>query len=414
MINKFITLLIVVAPIINCYSLPGINNVGLASVIFIIITPVMLLLTNKKIKVNAYLAYYLYVIFISLFAILNISEFEYLSITMRFMNFSLYFLIILYLGYNFFDMQLGTKYYQYACIIASVGLILQYIFHNIFFYDLYFWSNFLPLNYSSDIAEAYTLSEMRTNFAVFRPSSFFMEPSHYAQYVLPCFVLSLLSEKITNSKLRKLAISTIFFGVLLSTSLNGLIVLIISILLFLCKNIGSKKVFIYSGLILALCMVAFSFLDFDYFNGIIGRLGSLGNEELNSVNIRLLAGYFLFLDFNFINQIFGCSPFLLREYLNNLGSYFYMYYDSTYMNSVAYLLCTTGVVGSSIFYYWLFKYFKGKSFLAKSLIIVLFLDLLTASIFNSFTYVLIIALIIGVSGEDTMSDSQIKRIEVAQ
>lgn len=109
-------------------------------------------------------------------------------------------------------------------VAASVLIMIQYVSYYLFDQHLQLVPTSLLLNSSSNwvkLAETGTVSITGKTMRFYRPSSFFLEPSHMTIYCVPALLLLLLSPKINKQRLILAAVITV--GVIACTSGMGIV-----------------------------------------------------------------------------------------------------------------------------------------------------------------------------------------------
>ncbi len=139
----------------------------------------------------------------------------------------------------------GLLFFKYACNIITIATILiaaQYISHYIFNYTL----NLRPLSFLVDEDTIWMRSyiyQQEYGISFYRPSAFFLEPSHLFLYGFPILTVLLLSPEMTKSRFKKAI--TVSLAMLLSTSGFGIVVVtgiwFIYLLLYRGKDDYYKK-----------------------------------------------------------------------------------------------------------------------------------------------------------------------------
>ena len=169
---------------------------------------------------------------------------------------------------------------------------------------------------------------MVAGFHLFRPSALFLEPSHLAQYffVYLCYVL--YQEKNELVLGRELFITAL--GILCSGSGMGVLMLIALVAVWGVwrMQFNLVKTFFLSFLILIGFIVLMST---SFMQSVFSRVFT-DNVEYggNAIQARIGDGYSLYEDLGLVNKIFGAG-------FGNVPSFF--------LNGIAYMLNTVGVMG---------------------------------------------------------------------
>lgn len=146
---------------------------------------------------------------------------------------------------NFFDYKKGTKIFIFVSVLSTIYLIIQYFLSK---FGVYLAGGIPGLHILRDNVYNY-INDITKYDLVFRARSIFEEPAHYCQYII--VAINLLLYKCDYNK--KTIITTIFLfvGIILSMSLTGWILAIVSLIIWLI----SKRVKHYRKLIILLVIV---------------------------------------------------------------------------------------------------------------------------------------------------------------
>jgi len=225
-------------------------------------------------------------------------------------------------GYKY-DMK---KYFDTIVVISVVSVV----FLMIQFYEYYFnsivISGKLPL--LGAVADVPENAFKSTEYG--RCSSFFVEPAHYAIYLAPAFLYSLES--------RKFLLATLFIvGIILSTSLTG-VILLISIILFyyLHDNDESRLLRLFKVILILI----FGFLAItrvvNYYPDFIIKIAS----DSGIFSIRGFGSFQYLSEFSLGELITGIGLNRLEEW-----GLLHGYYIKNYANAWSYIVISFGLIG---------------------------------------------------------------------
>ena len=187
-----------------------------------------------------------------------------------------------------------------ACA-ASVCIVIQYICYYVLGFHLQLVPTSLLVSGSSQwirLAETGRISITGRRIAFYRPSAFFLEPSHMFVYLCAPLVYKLLAAAKTDNKDRKTAI-LLSVGMILSTSGMGIIVTVALWLLYLAKRGGKdrrlsvakllqpKNILLLVSITTVLLILYFRV---DFFHRSVARIFSSGTDYRNAVSSRVDAG----------------------------------------------------------------------------------------------------------------------------
>jgi hypothetical protein len=207
----------------------------------------------------------------------------------------------------------------------------------VFFQFISFWvfnqSVTLFLPFSTTVEDL----DLLVSIGYGRPNSIFLEPAHYAIFILPIFFNSLVEKKYILSLVYIL-------GLLFSTSTTGFAILIIMLFyhfVFQMRNIN--LVWILGVLALPLLFLS------DYYDLLFNsNLDKLGTDSLGE-NERLLGTLPLIFRMDFFSWIFGLGYNQMSDFFRNQGLFV-----GNYSNSYLMSFFSFGFIGLSSLVFYLF------------------------------------------------------------
>ena len=203
-----------------------------------------------------------------------------------------------------FKLDTFKKVIVTVSIVATIIMIVQYILFYVF------GINWLPIPkniYRPDIIEEYyTKSNIfltGLDHGLYRPSAFFMEPSHFSEYAIVGLALELFYAK-DKTSFRIPVILTA--GIVLSTSGLGILCAVIAwgYKLFIAKTTTSKKIKRIFAVILALSVMYFILDSIGIANLILSRFGT-SNISSSGFNSRFGDVTKVFSQFDTWKMLFG-------------------------------------------------------------------------------------------------------------
>ena len=233
--------------------------------------------------------------------------------------------------------------------------------------------NFLPRQYITD-----DLLSHNINFG--RSSSFFSEPAHFAQFILPLLCIELFHNK---GKIKNAVLIMLFLFFLKSG--NGLITLIVILsywaltTIFNFSNLRNKIVLF----VFAFCCIGFlSYMSgteqMEYITGRGDEVSNFSDPESASY-IRFWQGYVIFGDYSITEMIFGADSdsTIDRHTANVLG----FVPEIRYFNNIQELLIRTGFIGLFIFLLFNASLWRNNNQCGRSCILAILTLSLMASLF---------------------------------
>lgn len=223
-----------------------------------------------------------------------------------------------------------------------------------------------------------------------RFSSFFSEPAHFAQFLLPLLCYFVFSEK--ESSRKRIVWSTIMVVVLIllksGNGFLGLIAVFVSygIYIFIIKSISVKKIAL---VVIALPLIFYlgsTYLKTETGVELLERSNTIGANSENSYKgsgyMRTWRGWLLFFDLPLKNQVFGVGD--NQNLVSSISSSSiwtdFIDEDDTYLNGIQAMFVNTGYVGAILFALFIISLWKGNSFEGKTqLVVLLVLSLISAN-----------------------------------
>lgn len=237
------TYLVCLYPLLSMY---GVLNTSISYAdVFSFIFLILIILYKQKIQLRIP---FLFVAFLISLHLLLFSTF-YDSAQITQMLGSTFRLLLIYFIINlkgdFFDYKKGIKIFVCVAVIATIYLIIQYAFSK---FGVYLPGGIPGLHILREDVYNY-INDITKYGLVFRARSIFEEPAHYCQYIV--VAINLLLYKCDYSKKTILIILFLFVGIILSMSLTGWILALVSLIIWLV----SKRVKHYRKLIVLLVII---------------------------------------------------------------------------------------------------------------------------------------------------------------
>ena len=359
------------APIFSPY---GINGINLGILIYMI--PICIAFIWGKFlafKISReYLRYFLYILSVPVvFAFIRWGYFSFSKSEI------LFFLAIIYLLYNY-NATIGQYLYEKVVLILCVIFLLQEIAFYVTGYRFSGLIPFLPLFYEQErgiqMEDFMMLQSMKE-----RSSSVFLEPSHFAQYIIPFLALHLFRKR-NNAYFMAIFITLILFV------LKSGVGLILSSIIWAVWFLKLKKqrlyllvVFLISPLLI---LVINAFFNTEYASELLERLNEISFDASSNVSgfIRIFRGYVLWNDMDLVSKICGVSTnFVLANLVTCYDSY-WLFSEELYLNTFQTKLVYAGVLGICMYIYWLYSVYQKSDECGKVLVLVLLVLMLMESV----------------------------------
>ena len=212
--DGFLLFFAALAPILQHYRGIGINpSLGIISVLAVV---AVFRLFSRKIRINiAFLLLLIYGFYAAFIHGINITY------LMREMSQIAVYLAVIN---GLFDIKRLLKYCRYIAIIATALIMLQYFCFYLLGFHLQLVA--IPLLNPSHaqwfgLIRTGLIGVTGTRLAFYRPSSFFLEPSHFSIFCIPV-IATILFSRTGDEKKERMTALFVSLGVLLSTSGMGI------------------------------------------------------------------------------------------------------------------------------------------------------------------------------------------------
>ena len=387
--EKAIIWLLLLSPILHIYGFGPINLCDLLTWVALLIGFLNHRLNfNLPFKINHY---FIYLLIVTVFSCLT-STVELFGrcfgVVHSFLIFSLFFVIK--------DFDYLYRSYKILVLISLSLFFAQELSYSLTGVRISGLIPFLPLNSTfSNFDNTFSFREFVTK--VYRSSSFFSEPAHFAQFILPFLPLSLYLEK---GKKRVLYILLTIVALFLLKSGNGIIGLsafFISFFIYYARTLS----FLRKILILFFIALISAFGAKYIVNSDIGQKYMNRSEEVVSVSddaddasgfVRIYLGYFIYGDYNLVEKIIGINNFTQLQSKISSNKYGYLLDGVLYFNTIQHFLLKAGIIGLIFFLLWLKGIYKGNNICGKSIVLLFFVLSFVSSIYLTPTMILYLLL----------------------
>ena len=257
--RKLFCTILILQPLLKLYGIGAIGGT-FADYTLIIMVIIMLIkqgknvfkLTGKKNSIE-FIPIMICVI-LNIFFTWNFS-FEIGNQIIYWIRYILYYFVLIYGIKKYYSVETGYKAYEIASIISTIFLIIQYLAY--IFMNRIILGQFGPLALT-DLKQHKQFYDTYAAYNLFRPESFFSEPSHYATFI--CGFLLICSMKQINKK-NILIMAFCSLGILLSGSTTGLCGAVFVWTLFSLRLMKQKNSIVYLLPIIIIAVVVFLFVS---------------------------------------------------------------------------------------------------------------------------------------------------------
>lgn len=289
------------------------------------------------------------------------------------------------------DLKYYSKIITRVAMIASVLLVIQYICYYVFGFHLQLVATQLLNNGAQQwvrLAQTGRISVTGSVMSLYRPSAFFLEPSHMTLFSFSALALIILSENFKREHLFSALL--ISLGCLLSTSGMGiaLVLGIWGIYFIKCisgkgtvkerlKQLISKRNLVWLAVVLIAILLAYLYIPF--FQTSINRIFGIGGTK-SAIKGRMATGIKSLATLSGLEVLFGKQNWG-NVHNWNMAGFFYTFY-------------TQGFIGMFIsFIFYVRSIFKTKDAYRWIALIVCGLSLITVhshAAFYMFFYVMVL------------------------
>lgn len=355
--KKIFTVLIALFPVLSVYSayIPSVSIADLGLIITTLFIIIEKFCIKKKLKFNLnkflmpIFLFFIYIIISFLIQLILDSGVEILS-TIRF----LLYILILIMGFDYFDFKFGIKILKYATLIISIYTIIQFSFFIILHVTLPWRVPGLKV-----MDESFILKEASTYYLTFyRPTGVFLEPTHLVQYIFVYLVYILFR---VDSKLDLKNAIIISTAIVCSGSSLGMFLLIVTWGMWAIRkafNRNLKISFILGSIVACIILVIISpiVLKLPYIEKIFTRVITDGGLNGAAVGYR-----FKSLELILENHI----PTIYRIIGYGRGT------NDVYMTAIPYLIYCNGIIGFGIYLWMMVNLIVKTKYFPRALAIII-------------------------------------------
>lgn len=293
----------------------------------------VLLLAKKKCKKNVFLP----LVFLAIYIIVH--DFVYLFIANG--NVNAFIMQIVYFGcmmmaINVFDINRLKGAMNLIAIISMIGLLYQ-------------WDVIASGGGIHPIQIPFLdIDKSRLETLTVRPSSFFMEPAAYVEFMYIPLIFSLIDKKFLWSAI-------IIISEFLTTSTTGVLTSFIMLIAYVFTQKVSLRMRLFT--LLLGCAMLFSLAHFNAFKGSIEKLDNTDVET----NMRLSQGPYVVSTMTLDEMVFGASYSSAYQYCRaGRAPYVTFYDDEVFMSTTWKLILIYGFIGLFLYLSFYYKLVRGK------------------------------------------------------
>lgn len=372
--TKTLTFLVIIYPLLSVYGIPPIN-LGMVCM-FLLLS--IIILTKHKISMKWPKYFWMFFSYMLLSRIFTVTELSFSSIfSLNLISFA----ILLGFSCKYFDLLYGIRIYRIAVLYCSIFFFIQELMYLNFGSRLVGLLPFLPLN------TGFTTSEYIAMFRYNpRSASFFLEPAHFAQYIIPLLALELFNTK----KNKSTNYYTILITVVILFLRSGTGILVVALIwiiwgyYYMRNSILYKKLLLIFLIIPVLAIGTYYYLNSKFGNELIERETEFTEfTPTTSAYIRIIRGFELFSDFPTLDRYFGLnSPTKIKLFISRGKMSLIFPEDDLFFSCIQSILIYGGIIGMLLFlihfnYLFRFNTIEGRmvaiSFIGLSIIAPIYL-----------------------------------------
>lgn len=368
-LKKLLAFLLVFTPFLEPYRIGGVTLDTMALFISLLIAFIFL----KKYLQTDYGAKQFFYYALIVPNIVAVAYGYYIHITSSLIVLLLY-VLCYYKIFPNVQLQYLKKYYRYLVILVCVVFVFQEVMFQSVGYRFSALLPFLDVRYEGIPMSTFILNQMYYP----RSSTFFLEPSHMAHFLLPYLALSLGENSSGLSLKRYIEPAIITIVLIYLRSGCGIVGLSFVWLFFMLQiNLSGIKKVVFFIVCLTVAVYAINYiLSTEIGNSLMNRSTELqgGGDYDRSGTIRIFRGFYVYGAMDLLQQIFGVGTGGSIDVIEN-SPYFIMFFGSErYLNNLQTLLIGFGLIGTILFFVHYYKLYRGNN-LSGKLTLVAFLSL---------------------------------------
>lgn len=275
----------------------------------------------------------------------------------RTIYFWVYFVNLFVVAYKICEFKNMINIYVKICAILSILIIVQYLAYIVGHPFSLIIPNLKLADNDVASSNVYILEQVSSG----RFSTFFLEPAHQIQYVLPCLGIVLFRDFDDNNKKNNIFMAIIItVGLMCTTSMQGILGSVIIWILYIYKLFDSREKRKFARLFVIIPLFLMGFLIFvrqpviqEQLQKKITSLHYLNTKFNTSMYLRMFVGWDCFRDMGLVDKLFGCGIFNAGAFLKYTGIG-YKYYDNSvqigYMSGMSKILVEHGIVGTILLF----------------------------------------------------------------
>lgn len=289
-----------------------------------------------------------------------------------------------FLFFATFNRDKYVKMYKLFALVCIVFFFMQEISMLLTNKRILGIITWLPINVAKD-SSLYLYKMANTD----RSSSFFSEPAHFAQFLLPLLAIEMYYEK---AKSRFVFIAFIVATLLLLRSGNalfGVIPVFLFLIPYFIKDLKGYKLPTIVAIVILISLVSFYYFNSEMGSALMERQTEIDADWDGKGNasgfLRIWRGYFVYDDYSPFEKVFGC-PNAEIQLAHVYSSGMSMSEDADlYFNAIQKILLNTGIIGLGIFVYIFYHIWKDNTTCGRALLSTMIALFFISAIYMSYT-----------------------------
>lgn len=292
-------------------------------------------------------------------------------------------LLVYMMYFNAFNFEWCLKWYRFFAFVFIAFFFFQEFMYLTTGYRMSGLIEALPMH----IAKGDMSRLISTQETMERSSSFFSEPAHFAQFLLPLLAVEIYAKH----KYHLISAGVIALSLFLSQSGNAIFGMmaigIVYIYYILHKTSKTKIRLIVLSILIAIIAIPVIVYS-EKGQVMLNRSEQLTDTEVPqgdvSEFIRIYRGYYLYAVLNVRDKVFGVgNQSTARYYIDHTSLSAIFEDDILYLNAFQFFLILTGFVGAIAFFYIMYCFWKRTDIVGKSAIAIIFSLSFVASLYFS-------------------------------
>lgn len=297
----------------------------------------------------------IYFFIVSLITSLAVSGYSISNTFTRYLRY-LFYSIIIFQCKDYIDWDYGIKFYIKVCYIESIYLLIQFVLSFLNIVDLPYVFPYAMMEYHTWGAKYNQQLRELFRTETLRGVGFFPEASHFAQYAIfsiPILLYNGLNLKKRNSIGKFVVIS---IAILLTFSSIGVIGYLLTVLIYACSKLKTRRQIIRGIILLLLSIVLLTVFNskLNLYDFVMERISGITVTRYpTSGNQRMMRGFYIFNALPTPNKIFGigCGNFTNAMMALNVHTIFDAFLPLTneFMSGISTVMVDSGIIGTVLF-----------------------------------------------------------------